>query len=42
MVLVAEVVTVAPSSAGFTDRARRGGGTFLRLRSRRDRLRVVV
>lgn len=36
MVLVAEVVTVASGFAGFTVRARRGGGTFSRLRPGRD------
>jgi hypothetical protein len=38
----AEVVTVASHSAGFTNRARRGGGTFSCLRPGLDRLRVVV
>jgi hypothetical protein len=42
MVLVAEVVAVASRSAGFTDRARRVGGTFSRLHPERDLLRVFA
>jgi len=42
MVLVAEVVAVAPRSTGFTARARRVGGTFSRLRPGQDLLRVFA
>ena len=42
MVLVAEAVAVALRSACFTNRARRNGGIFSRLRPGRDLLRVFA